>query len=117
MHTHTDQSQCRGSHPIGTSLGGGVVGHWAPLPGTQLGTDNVNSDRPPKACNCGCNVYSGTSPVGPTDVDQLDIPALPLILDYEDDDGPSDDHEYVSIKITELSDMVSAIRSCTCQDH
>lgn len=102
---------------IGTSLGSGLVGHWQALPGHSVDTDSGNSDRELKQCECGCNVYQGTANTGPTDVDQLDLPALPLILEYEDDDGPSDDHEYVSVKITDLAEMIKANQSCTCQDH
>jgi hypothetical protein len=115
------ECQCAGpdhSAPtIGTTLGNGLVGQWQALPGPVVEANTGLSERELKQCTCGCNTYSGTASNAPTDVDSLDIPALPIQLDYVDDDGPSDDHEYVSVKITELSDMVSAIRSCTCQDH
>jgi hypothetical protein len=116
-------SQCRcpypehGSTPIGTSLGNGVVGNWQALPDTQLAPDSANAEHELKQCACGCNTYSGTSLTAPLNADELDIPVLPLVVEYEDDDGPSDDHEYVSVKITDLADMQSAIQSCTCQDH
>mgnify|MGYP007011099950 FL=1 len=117
----TTQCRCPYPHhtptPIGTSLGGGVVGNWAPLPGTELEANSAPPAHELKQCECGCNTYQGTSPIGPTDVDSLGIPVLPITLEYVDDDEPSDDHEYVSIKITELADMTSALKSCTCQDH
>lgn len=116
----TDQCRCPCSdhtpNPIGTPLAGHPVGHWAALPDTQLVLDSENTEHELKQCECGCNVYQGTSRIGPTDVDSLDIPVLPLQVHYVDDDDASDDHEYVSVKITELADMVSTIRSCTCQD-
>lgn len=116
-----EQCRCPNAHhgpsPIGTSLGNGVVGNWQALPGPTVAPDSGNSEHTLKQCECGCNEYSGTSPIAPTDVDSLDIPALPIQLDYVDDDEPSDDHEYVSIKATELADMLSEIKSCTCQDH
>lgn len=118
MHTHCVCPECEAIRPtVGTPLAGHPVGHWAALPGTNVGTHSGNSERQLRQCECGCNTYSGTSPIGPIDVDSLDIPALPIQLDYVDDDDASDDHEYVSVKITELADMVSTIRSCTCQDH
>ena len=104
---------CPHSPALDTSLGNGMVGAWQAIPETSGGP----VERDLKQCECGCNVYQGTAPVGPTDVDSLDIPALPIQLDYVDDDDPSDDHQYVEIKITELADMVSALKSCTCQDH
>lgn len=103
--------------PIGTPLVGHSVGHWQALPEVSTAPPTDNAEHVLRQCECGCNTYQGTSSIGPTDVDSLDIPVLPLIVEYEDDDGPSDDHEYVSIKITELADMASALRSCTCQDH
>ncbi len=116
-----DQCRCPCSphkpSAIGTPLAGHSVGHWAALPDTRMAPISENAEHVLRQCACGCNEYSGTSPIGPTDVDSLDIPALPIQLDYVDDDAPSDDHEYVSIKITELADMTSALRSCTCQDH
>lgn len=108
---------CHTPSPIGTSLGSGLVGQWQALPGTQLEANSGTPERELKQCDCGCNVYQGTSPIGPTDADSLGIPVLPITLEYVDDDEPSDDHEYVSIKITELADMTSALKSCTCQDH
>lgn len=116
-------AQCRcphsahGPYPIGTSLGNGVVGNWESLPEDNRG----NAPHALRNCECGCNAYSpsldpGEFPSGHSE-GLSDIPALPLTVEYENDDGPSDDHEYISIKITELSDMVSAIKSCTCQDH
>lgn len=111
MHDHPCPSPEGESLPIGHSIGNASVSAWTPLPGPVNGA--VSHEL--KQCDCGCNVYQGTASVGPTDVDQLDIPALPVILEYEDDDGPSDDHEYVSILATEYADMVSALRSCTCQ--
>jgi hypothetical protein len=117
----TDQCRCPspGHNPqvIGTSLGGGLVGHWQALPGTRVDTDSVPVERPLKQCECGCNTYQGTSPIGPTDADSLDIPVLPLILDYEDDDGSSDDHDVLLVQTTPFSDPVSHCRTCTCQDH
>lgn len=116
-------AQCRCPDPdhtpnrIGTSLANGVAGHWAPIVADTVAPNTNNAEHVLKQCECGCNAYTGTSLTAPIDVDQLDIPVLPLIVEYEDDDGPSDDHEYVSIKITELADMASALRSCTCQDH
>lgn len=116
-----DQCRCPCSHPsaqvIGGPLGTHPVGNWRPLPDTNVAPISGNSEHTLKQCECGCNEYSGTSPIGPTDVDSLDIPALPIQLDYVDDDGPSDDHEYISVKITDFADMQSAIQSCTCQDH
>lgn len=116
----SDRCRCpSGNHSaqvIGSPLGTHPVGHWAPLPGPTVAPNSGNSGHVLKQCTCGCNEYQGTSRIAPTDADSLDIPALPIQLDYVDDDTPSDDHEYVSIKITDLADMQSAIRSCTCQD-
>lgn len=92
------------------------LGEWVALPEDAP----RKASEAPRNCECGCNEYSPA--VSPSEfprahsVDSLpDIPALPLLVEYEDDDGPSDDHEYVSIKATEFADMVSALRSCTCQ--
>jgi hypothetical protein len=120
-------AQCRcpypdhGPRPIGTSLGNGVVGNWQSLPGPVVAPNSGNASYAPLQCECGCNEYSPTDtvsgrPIGHS-VFPPPIPALPLTVEYEDDDAPSDDHEYVSIKITDLADMQSVIRSCTCQDH
>lgn len=116
-------AQCRCPDPthgpprIGTSLGSGVVGNWQALP-------EAHTENAPHAllnCECGCNAYSPQDdPLGaerPVSVFPPPIPVLPLAVEYEDDDGPSDDHEYISIKITDFADMQSAIQSCTCQDH
>lgn len=111
--THCSPNPPLGSPSIGPSNGSASVGAWQPLPGPV----KAPLSHELKQCACGCNTYQGTSPIGPTDVDQLDIPVLPVIMDYVDDDEPSDDHEYVSIKATEYADMVSALRSCSCQDH
>ena len=105
-----------GPSPIGP-LGGGVVGEWLPVSGPDVEANSESTEHVLKQCECGCNTYQGTSPIGPTDADSLEIPVLPIQLDYVDDDEPSDDHEYVSVKITEFADMMSAIKSCTCQDH
>jgi hypothetical protein len=99
--------------PIGTTPN---AAGWSPLPEHAPRNDSL----PPRNCDCGCNEYS---PAGtllgtprPFSVDSLpEVPVLPLVLEYEDDDGPSDDHEYVTIKATEFADMLSDLRSCTCQ--
>lgn len=110
-------AQCRcpdsnhGPLPLGTSLGGGVVGNWQALSDTPMEVDISSDVHELKQCECGCNTYQGTSNIGPTDVDSLDIPVLPLTLDYEDDDAPSDDHEYVSIKATEYAELLNKVRS------
>lgn len=118
MHSHCVCPACEANAPtIGAPLAAHPVGNWQALPEVSTAPATDNAEHVLKQCECGCNAYTGTSLTAPIDVDQLDIPVLPLIVEYEDDDGPSDDHEYVSIKITELADMASALRSCTCQDY
>ena len=112
----TDQCQCpKGMETpqgLGPSLSTRRVGEWQAIPESSgKATEHVL-----RQCECGCNTYQGTSPIGPTDVDSLDIPALPIRLEYEDDDA-SDDLRYVEIPATQFADMLSAIRSCTCQNH
>lgn len=72
-------------------------------------------------CECGCNVYSPAKTLPsnccPYSGALRDIPVLPLTVTYEDDDAPSDDHEYVTIRATEFADMLSDLRACTCQSH
>lgn len=114
MHECTCETHTEVPTPIGTALGNGVVAQWAPLSGADAGLRVEPIERPLKQCACGCNVYSGTSPVGPTDLDTLDIPVLPITLEYVDDDDASDDHEYVSVHVAELAQMVNQLRSCTC---
>lgn len=110
-------AQCRcpdpnhGANPFGTSLPDGVEGNWRPLSDARLKANIKPNVHELKQCECGCNTYQGTSNIGPTDVDSLDIPVLPLTLDYEDDDAPSDDHEYVSIKATEYAELLNKVRS------
>ncbi len=117
MNTHTPNDACPGAHPIGTSLGNGVVGNWQALPGSESVHPSGNTERALRQCQCGCNVYSPAEAISEFPSGLYEIPALPIDLQYEDDDGPSDDHEYVTIKATEFADMLSDLRSCTCQDH
>lgn len=110
----TDQCRCpkgmETPHGLGPSLSTRRVGEWQAIPARDGGP----VEHELKRCECGCNVYQGTSPIGPTDADSLDIPALPIQLDYVDDDA-SDDLRYVEIPATQFADMLSAIRACTCQ--
>jgi hypothetical protein len=112
MHTHctcttNEYSPITHTHDIGI---------WAPLPEDASRRDTES----PRTDSCGCNEYrpAGILPgsQNPFSDDPLpEVPLLPLTVEYEDDDDPSDDHEYLSVKITEFADMVSALRSCTCQ--
>lgn len=94
-----------------------AVGEWQGLPITPPILNLKGSQSHELAqCACGCQEYTpGLSRTLQGD-SELDIPVLPLELVYEDDDGPSDDHEYVSIKATEFAEMVSDLRACTCHD-
>jgi hypothetical protein len=116
-------TQCRCPYPhqgpqgIGIPLGTGVIGQWQPLP---LEANRQEATQPVLSHGYGDDEYSLThTPTGSPRAHSVyppPIPVLPLTVEYEDDDAPSDDHEYVSVKITELADMVSVVRSCTCQD-
>lgn len=122
MHSHCVCPECEAMRPtVGTPLAGHSVGHsvgnWQALPETNPTDTRENTQRGLQQCECGCNVYSPALPNSEFPSGLPDVPVLPLVVEYEDDDAPSDDHEYVSIKITELADMTSALRSCTCQDH
>jgi hypothetical protein len=111
----TDQCRCPDSNHappvIGTSLGNGVVARWASLPDTPGKNKTGPLSHELAQCACGCNTYSESLSAGPVDFDALDIPVLPIQLDYVDDDEPSDDHEYVSIKATEYAQLLSKVRS------
>lgn len=116
----TQQCRCPNPHhspsPLGTSLGNGVVADWQPLPGTNAGKPSDG----PRNCSCGCNVYIPASDMrgvpGPYSEFPSDIPVLPLALEYEDDDEPSDDHEYISIRATDFADILARLRSCSCRN-
>lgn len=114
MHEHTHTTQCTCTDPLGTSLSNSVVNAWHALPDTpkQLTTAPVSHEL--RQCACGCNTYSPEPSQGPTAFDQLDIPVLPIQLDYVDDDDVSDDHQYVSIHVAELANLLTLVRSCTC---
>lgn len=107
--------RCTTPHPIGSTH---VIGSWSPLP-EAAPREPVKSPLTHELlnCACGCQEYVPGAQGISQGFSEPDIPVLPLVVEYEDDDGPSDDHEYVSIKATEFADMVSALRSCTCQDH
>jgi len=102
------------SQGIGSIPPSRISGQWALM-------EDPSTERPLRNCECGCNAYSPLpTPIGipsPYSEALRDIPALPLTVTYEDDDGPSDDHEYVTIKATEFADMLSDLRACTCQTY
>lgn len=93
--------------PLPTSQ---TMGQWAPMRDPKPHTA-------PRNCECGCNTYSplSTLPGIPSTHSAAfrDIPALPLDVTYEDDDV-SDEHEYVSIHVAELSNLLHLVRSCEC---
>lgn len=69
-------------------------------------------------CRCGCNVYRPQEATDSNLTAFQPIPGTPtttlLELTYEDDTELSDDHEYISIKITELAEMLARINNCNC---
>ena len=73
----------------------------------------------PMQCYCGCNVYSPQKATGSILSDEQPLlsttPTKLLELTYEDDDGPSDDHEYISVKITEFAELIKIARECNCR--
>lgn len=112
--------QCRCSHPAHapvfpthSGLGSQAVGHWVSLPDSQPISENSADPN----CRCGCNrpefeFNGGTD--APSDGLSPDIPDSPLELVWEASDDISDDSEYVSIKATDLADMLSDLRDCRC---
>lgn len=94
--------QCRcpyphhGPSPMGTSLGGGVVGKWVFMPTETEKATEACSIRELKQCECGCNTYPDRPFTGHSGNSSPPVPVLPLILEYEDDDGPSDDHGFAA---------------------
>lgn len=94
-------------------------GQWLPLAeGTAKDVSRRDTEAP-RNCSCGCNEYyparAGIGAQINCFVDSLpEVPVLPLVLTYEDDDAPSDDHEYVSIHVAELANLLNQVRSCVC---